>query len=44
MNIVFIILLIAMLLLFGYAKLRKDVVKNPGRIIATLEEEEFEIR
>jgi hypothetical protein len=45
MNVFFIILLIAMLLLFGYAQLHKNVVKNPGQSIATkLEEEELKIR
>ena len=41
MNFFFIILLIGMLTLFGYAQLQKNVVRNPGgRMITTYEEEE----
>ncbi len=44
MDLFFIILLVVMLLLFGYAQLHKDIVKTPGRMITTNnEEEEVEI-
>ncbi len=41
MDFFFLVLLILMLLLFGYAQLHKGVVRNPGQI--TIEEEEAEI-
>ena len=43
MDIFLLILLVFMLLLFGYAQLQKGVVKTPGRII-TSEEEEVEMQ
>lgn len=39
MNIFFIILLVALLLLFGYAQLQKGVVRTPGSINLNEEEE-----
>lgn len=43
MDLFFIILLVVMLLLFGYAQLQKDSVKTPGRMISTNEEEEIDL-
>jgi len=43
MDIFFLILLVCMLLLFGYAQLQKGVVKTPGSIIPS-EEEEVEMQ
>lgn len=39
MNIFFIILLVALLLLFGYAQFQKGVVRTPGNIMLNEEEE-----
>ncbi len=44
MELFFLILLIALLLFFGYAQWQKGVVKTPGRMINNYEEEEAEIR
>jgi hypothetical protein len=43
MNFVFLMLLMIMLVVFGYAQLQKDVVRTPGRINMN-EEEEIEFR
>jgi hypothetical protein len=43
MDILFLILLVLMLLLFGYAQLQKGVVRTPGKITIN-EEEEVEIQ
>jgi hypothetical protein len=43
MNFFFLILLVIMLLVFGYAQLQKDVIRTPGRISMS-EEEEIELR
>lgn len=43
MDLFFLILLITLLLIFGYAQLQKGVVKTPGRINLN-EEEEMEAR
>ncbi len=39
MEVFFLILLVLMLLLFGYAQLQKGVVRSPGKIIINEEEE-----
>ncbi len=39
MEIFFLIILLLMLLLFGYAQLQKGVVKTPGKIV--LEEDDY---
>ena len=39
MDIILIILLISLLLFFGYAQLRKDIVRTPGEIKMNDEEE-----
>ena len=44
MELFFLILLIALLLLFGYAQWQKGVVKTSGRMLNRYEEEEVEIR
>jgi hypothetical protein len=44
MELFFLILLIALLLLFGYAQWQKGVVKTSGRMLNSYEEEEVEIR
>lgn len=43
MNFLFLMLLVIMLVVFGYAQLQKGVVKTPGRISMN-EEEEIEFR
>ena len=43
MNFFFLILLVIMLLVFGYAQLQKGVVRTPGQINMS-EEEEIEFR
>ena len=43
MNILFLILLLVMLAVFGYAQLQKGVVKTPGRIDLN-EKEKIEFR
>jgi hypothetical protein len=40
MDILFLILLIGMLMVFGYAQLQKNVVRNPGRMITMPKEDE----
>jgi uncharacterized membrane protein len=44
MELFFLILMIVLLLLFGYAQWQKGVVKTSGRMINGYEEEEVEIR
>jgi len=43
MNFFFLILLVVMLVVFGYAQLQKGVVRTPGQI-SLREEEEIELR
>ena len=44
MELFFLILLVVLLLLFGYAQWQKGVVKISSRMINNYEEEEVEIR
>lgn len=44
MDWLFLILLVVMLLLFGYAQLHKGIVKAPGNMFTFTEEDEREIR
>ena len=44
MELFFLILLVALLLLFGYAQWQKGVVKTSGRMLNSYEEEEVDIR
>ena len=44
MELFFLILLVVLLALFGYAQWQKGVAKIPGRMITNYEEEEAEVR
>jgi len=44
MELFFLILLVVLLVLFGYAQWQKGVAKIPSRMITNYEEEEAEVR